>query len=280
MKPTDEKSKIRAIVVDDESLARKGLVMRLEQYDQVEVLRSCRSGKEALAAIAELEPDLVFLDIQMPGMTGFEVIEQLQQDNMPMVIFVTAYDAFAIKAFDVHAIDYLLKPIEQDRLQQAIEKAEQRLDQQQVFVAKQRLLDIVIGLTGKSEAAIEQLLDAKGEQIAYADKLAIKDGSSTTFVPVKNIDWIDAAGDYMCVHVNGATHIMRTTMKELEAQLDPAIFQRVHRSTIVNLARVEKVSSHINGEFHLTLTCGSSLKMSRSYKDKIKHLTSSNQPLS
>jgi len=278
MKPTDEKRKIRAIVVDDESLARKGLGMRLEQYDQVEVLRSCRSGKEALAAIAELEPDLVFLDIQMPGMTGFEVIEQLQQDNMPMVIFVTAYDAFAIKAFDVHAIDYLLKPIEQDRLQQAIEKAEQRLEQQQVFVAKQRLLDIVIGLTGKSEAAIEQLLNVKGEQIAYADKLAIKDGSSTTFVPVKNIDWIDAAGDYMCVHVNGATHIMRTTMKELEAQLDPGIFQRVHRSTIVNLARVEKVSSHINGEFHLTLSGGSSLKMSRSYKDKIKHLTSSNQP--
>ncbi len=280
MKPTDEKRKIRAIVVDDESLARKGLGMRLEQYDQVEVLRSCRSGKEALAAIAELEPDLVFLDIQMPGMTGFEVIEQLQQDNMPMVIFVTAYDAFAIKAFDVHAIDYLLKPIEQDRLQQAIEKAEQRLEQQQVFVAKQRLLDIVIGLTGKSEAAIEQLLNVKGEQIAYADKLAIKDGSSTTFVPVKHIDWIDAAGDYMCVHVNGATHIMRTTMKELEAQLDPGIFQRVHRSTIVNLARVEKVSSHINGEFHLTLSGGSSLKMSRSYKDKIKHLTSSNQPLS
>ena len=278
MKPIDKKRKIRAIVVDDESLARKGLVMRLEQYDQVEVLRSCRSGKEALAAVAELGPDLVFLDIQMPGMTGFEVIEQLQQDNMPMVIFVTAYDAFAIKAFDVHAIDYLLKPIEQDRLQQAIEKAEQRLDQEQMFVAKQRLLDIVIGLTGKSEAAIEQLLNAKGEQIAYADKLAIKDGSSTTFVPVKNIDWIDAAGDYMCVHVNGATHIMRTTMKELEAQLDPAIFQRVHRSTIVNLARVEKVSSHINGEFHLTLTCGSSLKMSRSYKDKIKHLTSSNLP--
>jgi len=280
MKSPDEKRKIRAVVVDDESLARKGLVMRLEQYEQVEVLRSCRSGKEALAAIAELEPDLVFLDIQMPGMTGFEVIEQLQQDNMPMVIFVTAYDAFAIKAFDVHAIDYLLKPIEQDRLQQAIEKSEQRLEQQQVFVAKQRLLDIVIGLTGKSEAAIEQLLDAKGEQIAYADKLAIKDGSSTTFVPVKNIDWIDAAGDYMCVHVSGATHIMRTTMKELEAQLDPSIFQRVHRSTIVNLARVEKVSSHINGEFHLTLTCGSSLKMSWSYKDKIKHLTSSNQPAS
>ncbi len=273
MKPSDEKQKLRAIVVDDESLARQGLVMRLEQYaDRVEVLQSCSSGREALQAIAELTPDLVFLDIQMPGMTGFEVIEQLQQDNMPMIIFVTAYDAFAVDAFNVHAVDYLLKPIEQDRLQAALEKAAERHGQDHLAVAKQRLLDIVIGLTGKSEAAIQELLAEEGEQARYADRLAIKDGSSTTFVPVKNIDWIDAAGDYMCVHVQGATHIMRTTMKELEAQLDPSVFQRVHRSTIVNLARVEKVSSHINGEFHLTLSCGSSLKMSRSYKDKVKHL--------
>ncbi len=280
MKNTDYSRKIRAIVVDDEALARRGLVMRLEQLEQVEILQTCSSGKEALHAITELEPDLIFLDIQMPGMTGFEVIENLQQDNMPMVIFVTAYDAFAIDAFNVHAIDYLLKPIEQERLQQAIEKVAERLGQEHMAVAKQRLLDIVIGLTGKSEAAIEQMLDTKGEQIAFADKMAIKDGSSTTFVPVRNIDWIDAAGDYMCVHVNGATHIMRTTMKELESQLDPTVFQRVHRSTIVNLERVEKVSSHINGEFHLTLTCGSSLKMSRSYKDKIKHLTTNNSPIS
>lgn len=278
MKHTEDTRKIRAIVVDDEALARQGLAMRLGQLDQVEILRSCSSGKEALLAITELEPDLVFLDIQMPGMTGFEVIENLQQDNMPMIIFVTAYDAFAVDAFNVHAIDYLLKPIEQERLQQAIEKVTERLGHDNMVVAKQRLLDIVIGLTGKSEAAIEQMLNSKGEQIAFADKLAIKDGSSTTFVPVRNIDWIDAAGDYMCVHVNGSTHIMRTTMKELESQLDPTIFQRVHRSTIVNLERVEKVSSHINGEFHLTLTCGSSLKMSRSYKDKIKHLTTNNAP--
>ena len=135
---------------------------------------------------------------------------------------------------------------------------------------KQRLLDIVITLTGKSRGAINQLLQSVSETSQYSDRIAIKDGSSTTFVPVKDIDWVDAAGDYMCVHVNGQTHIMRTTMKELEAQLDPNIFQRVHRSTIVNLHRVEKVSSHINGEFHLTLSNGSSLKMSRSYKDKVK----------
>lgn len=271
MKQSEDGQKIRAIVVDDESLARKGLTMRLEQFSQIDVLQSCRNGKEALAAIAEHAPDLVFLDIQMPGMTGFEVIEQLQQDNMPMIIFVTAYDAFAVDAFTANAVDYLLKPIEDDRLQRAVEKAVVQVSQKHAVMEKQRLLDIVIGLTGKSEMAIHQLLRNGDDKSPYSDRLAIKDGSSTTFVPVKDIDWVDAAGDYMCVHVQGQTHIMRTTMKELEAQLDPNIFQRVHRSTIVNLQRVEKVSSHINGEFHLTLTCGSSLKMSRSYKDKVKH---------
>lgn len=271
MKQNEDEVKIRAIVVDDESLARKGLTMRLERYKQIEVLQSCKNGKEALAAIAEFEPDLVFLDIQMPGMTGFEVIEQLQQDNMPMVVFVTAYDAFAVDAFTTNAVDYLLKPIDDDRLETAVNKATEQIVRKQSAMEKQRLLDIVIGLTGKSEMAINQLLRSDDGKSSYSDRLAIKDGTSTTFVPVKNIDWVDAAGDYMCVHVQGQTHIMRTTMKELEVQLDPNIFQRVHRSTIVNLQRVEKVSSHINGEFHLTLSCGSSLKMSRSYKDKVKH---------
>lgn len=271
MKPSENDMKIRAIVVDDESLARKGLTMRLAQFPQVEVVQVCNNGKEALTAIAEEGPDLVFLDIQMPGMTGLEVVEKLQQDNMPMIIFVTAYDAFAVDAFSANAVDYLLKPIEDERLAKAIEKVTEQVANKQAAVEKQRLLEIVIGLTGKSKHAIDEWLQNPDEKSEYSDRIAIKDGSSTTFVPVRDIDWVDAAGDYMCVHVQGQTHIMRTTMKELEAQLDPNIFQRVHRSTIVNLQRVDKVSSHINGEFHLTLSCGSSLKMSRSYKDKVKH---------
>src|SRR5690606_31465937 len=249
-------SKIRAVVVDDESLARKGLILRLEELGSVQVARECQNGKEALEAIAELEPDLVFLDIQMPGMTGFDVVERLQQDNMPLVIFVTAYDEFAVNAFEVNAVDYLLKPIEQDRLAAALEKARFKLGAQRTDDEKKRLLDIVIGLTGKTEQAIYELMQNGISPAQYSEKLAIKDGASTTFVQVRDIDWIDAAGDYMCVHVKGETLIMRTTMKELESQLDPSIFQRVHRSTIVNLSRVEKVSSHINGEFHLTLSCG------------------------
>ncbi len=271
MKHDNSAQMMRVLVVDDEALARKGLMLRLQELGKTEVLRECQNGREALEAIAELAPDLVFLDIQMPGMSGFDVVERLQQDNMPLVIFVTAYDAYAVNAFEVHAVDYLLKPIELDRLSLALDKASERISSERDNNDKQRLLDIVIGLTGKTEQAVIELISSGESPARYGEKLAIKDGASTTFVPVKDIDWIDAAGDYMCVHVKGATLIMRTTMKELEEQLDPLVFQRVHRSTIVNLARVEKVSSHINGEFHLTLSCGTSLKMSRSYKDKVKH---------
>ncbi|GJM13578.1 MAG: DNA-binding response regulator [Pseudohongiella sp.] len=264
-------NELRAIIVDDEELARQGLQMRLDEIDSVEVVESCANATEALKAIAEHEPDLLFLDIQMPGKTGLEMIREIQSDILPMIIFVTAYDSFAVDAFEIHAIDYLLKPVEKERLEEAIEKARQHKSQVGADSEKQRLLNLLVSLTGKSPTAIGEMLDTEDQSTEHADRLAIKDGSSITFVPIKDIDWIDAAGDYMCVHVDGATHIMRTTMKELESKLDPSVFQRVHRSTIVNLRRVEKVSSHINGEFHLTLSCGSSLKMSRSYKEKVKH---------
>jgi len=266
-----EKSGLTALIVDDEALARQGLEMRLQDSDKIEILGSCATASEALKAIVELEPDLLFLDIQMPGKTGLELVQEIQSDILPMIIFVTAYDSFAVDAFEIHAVDYLLKPVENDRLSDAIDKAIEHKAQLSATNEKQRLLNLVVSITGKSPAAIGELLENQDESTEHADRLAIKDGSSITFVPIKDIDWIDAAGDYMCVHVAGQTHIMRTTMKELESKLDPSIFQRVHRSTIVNLQRVEKVSSHINGEFHLQLSCGSSLKMSRSYKEKVKH---------
>jgi two-component system LytT family response regulator len=268
---TPNKGTLKAIIVDDEALARRGLAMRLEKFENLEVVQSCKNAKEAAAAISELEPDVVFLDIQMPGMTGFDLIREIQSEVMPLVIFVTAYDSFAVDAFNVHAVDYLLKPVEEERLQEAVDKAMNFKESELASTEKQRLLDLVVSLTGKSESAVGELLDNNDDKSEHADRLAIKDGSSITFVTIHDIDWIDAAGDYMCVHASGETHIMRTTMKKLEAKLNPNIFQRVHRSTIVNLNRVEKVSSHINGEFHLLLTGGSSLKMSRSYKEKVKH---------
>jgi len=262
---------LKAIIVDDEELARQGLAMRLESIDDVQVVRECANAREALDAIVELEPDLVFLDIQMPGKSGLEMIEDIQGDVMPLIVFVTAYDSYAVEAFKVHAVDYLLKPVEEERLLEAVNAVREQRRHNEVNSEKDRLMEMVVSLTGKSATAIDEMLESGEEFVERPDRLAIKDGSSITFVPVREIDWIDAAGDYMCVHVGGDTHIMRTTMKELESRLDPSIFQRIHRSTIVNLERVDKVSSHINGEFHLTLKCGNSLKMSRSYKDKVKH---------
>ncbi len=262
---------LKAIIVDDESLARKGLKLRLEEIEGVEVIGEAGNGREALNSVAELQPDLVFLDIQMPGMSGFDVISKMQQDDMPLIIFVTAYDQYAIEAFDVHAVDYLLKPIEADRLQEAVNRAISHKELDGAVTDKQRLLELIISITGKSENSIAQLLKDHTGVKSYPDKIAIKDGGETTLVETQDIDWVDAAGDYMCVHANDQTHVMRITMKELEAQLDPANFQRVHRSTIVNLDRVTKVCSHMNGEFHLILNNGNSIKMSRSYKEKVKH---------
>ena len=269
---TVDQDGLKAIIVDDEDLARQGLAMRLQGFSNLEVVSEARNAKEALEAITIHEPDIVFLDIQMPGMTGLELLSEIQVDVMPMIVFVTAFDTFAVEAFRVHAIDYLLKPVEIDRLSEALAKAASQKRVISLSQEKQKLLDLASSLSGKSRSAIGELIHSSVGTV-YSDRLAIKDGSTTTFVPVRDIDWIDAAGDYMCVHVSDETHIMRTTMRELESILNPAIFQRVHRSTIVNLEKVMKVSSHINGEYYLTLTCGSSLKMSRSYKDKVKYFS-------
>ncbi len=263
--------KLRAIVVDDESLARQGLNLRLKNIAEVEVIGEYSNGREAVNAVAELRPDLLFLDIQMPGMSGFDVVARLQQDEMPLIIFTTAYDQYAIEAFKVHAVDYLLKPIEPERLQDSVYRAVSHKKMDGAVTEKQRLLELIISITGKSEGSITQLLKNHTGIRAYPEKIAIKDGGETTLVETSDIDWVDAAGDYMCIHANDETHIMRITMKELEAQLDPTNFQRVHRSTIVNLDRVTKVCSHLNGEFHLILVNGVSIKMSRSYKEKVKH---------
>lgn len=262
---------LRVLIADDEPLARKGLGMRLAQFEDLEVIGECKNGREALTAIVEKEPDLVFLDIQMPGMSGFDVVEKLQPEQMPMVVFVTAFDQYAVDAFNVHAVDYVLKPVDDDRLKESIDRARSHMDQKGSVSEKQRLLELIISITGKSEKSIGQLLKEHEGIKSFPEKLGIKDGGEVTLVPMVDIDWIDAAGDYMCVHADNKTHVMRVTMKELESQLDPAVFQRVHRSTIVNLDRVSKVCSHINGEYFLILNCGASVKMSRSYKDKVKH---------
>jgi len=263
---------LKTIIVDDEALARRGLKLRLSGVPDVEVVAEAKNGREALEFIREKDPDLVFLDIQMPGMDGFDVLRKLNPEDMPAIVFVTAFDDYAIKAFDANALDYLLKPIEDFRLHEALDRVRANLDQKRALKHRRSLLKLVGEITGEPVASIEEL-SAKGvDKLKKKEpaRLAIRDGGRTTWVPQAKIEWIDAAGDYMCVHAEGETHIMRMTMKKLEDALDPDILQRVHRSTIVNVNHIKEMRSHINGEYFLTLSCGHTIKLSRTYKDKLK----------
>jgi two-component system LytT family response regulator len=264
---------LKTLIVDDEALARRGLRYRLSRMDDIELVGEARNGREAMGLINELSPDLVFLDIQMPGMDGFDVLRSLHEDDMPTIVFVTAFDEYAVKAFEANALDYLLKPIEDERLGEALDRVRRTRDQKQAIKHQQSLLRLVGQITGESVRDMEELRRKGVDRLKKSapPKLAIRDGGSTTWVPQEEIDWIDAAGDYMCVHSKGETYILRQTMKKLESELDPDILQRIHRSTIVNVNRVREMHSHINGEYFLTLDNGHTVKLSRSYKDKLKY---------
>jgi len=263
---------LNTLIVDDEALARRGLKHRLQAASDVHVIGEARNGREALELIRKHAPDLVFLDIQMPGMDGFDVIRALAPDELPAIVFVTAFDQFAIKAFEANAVDYLLKPIEDDRLRKALDRVRKRQNDKRASKDRKSLLSLVSELAGETIHSVEELGVKKlGKIVKEPSRLAIKDAGKTTWVDQADIEWIDAAGDYMCVHVKGETYIMRKTMKQLEAELDSAILQRVHRSTIVNINRVKQMQSHINGEYFLTLQSGHTIKLSRTYKEKLKH---------
>jgi two-component system LytT family response regulator len=264
---------IRAIIVDDEELARRGLEIRLRDDHDIEIVAQCTNGRTALAAIDEHAPDLMFLDIQMPGLSGLDVLARIPQESMPLVVFVTAFDRFAIDAFEAHALDYLLKPVDDARLRRALERVRAQWHQRQALAQREQLMALLADLTGKGEIdpeALDALASRRSRR--YATMLPIRVGRDTLRLDVTTIDWIDAAGDYMCLHAAGATHVLRATMKELEAMLDPGVFQRVHRSTIVNLARVKSLRPHANGECFLKLASGQEIKLSRSFRDKVEML--------
>lgn len=258
--------------MDDESLARRGLAHRLKNISDIEIVGEAQNGREALRLIKEKSPDLVFLDIQMPGINGFEVVQQLDIETMPVILFLTAYDEYAVQAFEVNALDYILKPIDEERLHQVLEKVRTNLTQKHALKHKRLLLELVSQISGEPISSFTEL---DGKDIAELvpqepSRLAIRDGGRTTWVNQEDIEWIDAAGDYMCVQANGTTYIMRKTMKKLERELDENILQRIHRSTIVNIRQVKEMESHINGEYFLTLDSGHRVKLSRTYKDKLK----------
>jgi len=262
---------LKTLIVDDESLARRGLAHRLKNIADIEIVGEATNGREALKLIEEKSPDLVFLDIQMPGISGFEVVQQLDIKTMPVILFLTAYDEYAVQAFEANALDYILKPIDEKRLHQVLEKVRDNLNQKRALVQKRQLLELASQFSGEKISSFAELEEKSVSDFAPKEpsRLAIRDAGRTTWVNQDDIEWIDAAGDYMCVQAQGTTYIMRKTMKKLEKELDESILQRIHRSTIVNIKHVREMESHINGEYFLTLKSGHRVKLSRTYKNKL-----------
>lgn len=260
---------IRTIIVDDEPLAIRGLEHRLKKFADIRIIERCRNGRDAIKAVKSRKPDLVFLDIQMPGYDGFAVIGALVGHELPLFVFVTAFDQYAMAAFDSHAIDYLLKPVDEERLADALARARKQLAQQSATEQNARLVEMIRELG--DEAVLAEILSAETppEEGQYEPRINIKDAGTVTCLNVDLIDWIDAAGDYMCIHAGGETHIVRETMKRMEIRLDPGKFQRVHRSAIVNLEKVKELVSGPNGQYFLNLENGGEVRMSRGYKDVI-----------
>ncbi len=265
-------AKIRTLLVDDEPLATRGLAIRLQAFDDIEIIGNSSNGRDAVKVIKEQKPDLVFLDIQMPGFDGFSVVRSLVGEvEIPLVVFVTAFDQYALEAFESHALDYLLKPVEESRLVEAIGRVRESMAQRNAIEQNSRLVAMIENMEHPPKEALTALLEQPQEikESRFDPHLRIKDRGHITIVDVADVEFIDAAGDYMCIHVGEKTHILRETMKTMEKRLDPKIFQRVHRSTIVNLDKVREVRPHSNGECFLTLEGGNELKVSRSYKDVV-----------
>lgn len=239
---------LRIILIDDEPLARQKLRHFIKKEEGIEIVDECMNGQEGIAAIRAKAPDLIFLDIQMPEMDGFEMLRALKDDELPGIIFVTAYDEFALKAFEVHALDYLLKPFDRDRFLQALTHARDRL--------KPPASDDV-------QTQLRSLLDVVTQSAHSADRLMIKSDGKVLFVKKDDIDWLEAAGNYIKLHCGADTHMLRETMNGILTQLDASKFLRIHRATIVNIERIKEMHPWFNGEYKIILTTNAQLVMSR-----------------
>ena len=259
---------IRTILVDDEPLAIQGLRLRLDKHDDVEIIETCSNGREAIRAIKTHKPDLVFLDIQMPGFDGFSVVQGLMEVEPPLFVFVTAYSDHALRAFEADAVDYLMKPVDEDRLADTLDRVRQRLAEKRGAEEAGKLKEVLAEVAPDSMENLETTDEGHASN-RYEKLINIKDRGQIFRVDVDSIEKIDAAGDYMCIYTGDNTLILRETMKDLEKRLDPRRFQRVHRSCIVNLDQVRQVKPHTNGECFLVLESGSQVKVSRSYRDVV-----------
>ena len=260
---------VRAILVDDEKLAVQGLQLRLESHADIEIVDTALNGRDAIRKVRIHKPDLVFLDIQMPGFDGFSVIQGLNEIEPPLVIFVTAYSEHALRAFEANAVDYLVKPVEPERLADTLVRARKRLSARRGAAELARLRGVLAEIAPGALKATDETLSENYSASRYEQVLNIKDRGQIFRVSVDSIERIEAAGDYMIIELADNSLILRETMKDLEKRLDPRNFQRVHRSTIVNLSRVKQVRPHTNGESFLVLVSGAEVKVSRSYRDVI-----------
>jgi two-component system, LytTR family, response regulator len=249
--------KIRTLIVDDEPLARDRLRKLLEEEADVELIGECANGLEAVAAIKKDNPDLVFLDVQMPELDGFGVLSRLGADKMPAVVFVTAHDRFALQAFEVHALDYLLKPFDKQRFQKALRRGLDHLKRDQTGELKDRLS----ALLGDLKA------DAR-----FPERMAVKSGGRVIFLKIDDIDWVEAADNYVSLHIGAESHLHRETMSALEERLPPNKFLRISRSTIVNVDRIKELQPLFHGEYAVILRNGTRLTLSRSHRDKLNQL--------
>ena len=248
---------LRVLIVDDEPLAREGLRLHLAELPGVEVVGEAADGEEAVRSIQGLDPDLVLLDVQMPGLDGFGVVQAMGAQGMPPVVFVTAFDEFAVRAFEAHALDYLLKPVDPDRLARAVERARERRRQERGRDLERRVLGLMEGLRAEGR---------------YLERLAVRSGSRIVFVRVSEIDWIEASGNYARLHAGKSEYLLRETMSALEAQLDPRQFMRIHRSTLVRVDRIRELEPLYQGDYVVILEDGTRLTSSRSYRDKLQAL--------
>jgi two-component system LytT family response regulator len=251
---------IRTLVVDDEPLAREGVLFQLRDEADVAVVGECENGNQAIDAIRALAPDVVFLDIRMPKVSGFEVIERIGTEHMPLVIFLTAYDEHAIDAFRLNALDYLLKPIERTRFQASLHKVRKQLGHQRLLAQSAQLDRLLSAL--KEAASAEP-------QRAEPSRIALKLGTQITFVAPEELDWVEAEGDYVSVHTGTRSHLVRDTMQSMEARLVPYGFARIHRSTIVNLSKIGKLLAADNGDYEALLHSGKTLKIGRNYREAL-----------
>ena len=270
---------LTAIIVDDEPLALEGLKLRLEKIPEINVIAEACDGDQAILMCQELLPDVLFLDLQLPGLNGIEVVQALQSDILPMIVFVTAYGEYALEAFELNAIDYVMKPANLGRLQKTVERIIQRHNPQNSDKEKFKLLQALGNSSGLSISELEHWLESDNPMpSAFRQELVIKNNDNEkVFLSVTDIRWIDAAGDYMCVHTADETHIVRITMKKLASQLDERLFKRIHKSTLVNINCIKSIRSLRNSESILELGDDVHLKVSRNYSSTIQQLLESKQ---